>query len=317
MIGYGDVGEAQFLTVLGECEHSLLRGKRAAGGDAKSKIHSGIIRVLRPVRIALNSEFKILFVPKHTLTFTALDGIGEIMPGQSIAEIIIDAIAGNALSLGDNHVVVLCQKIVSKAENRYVELATVRPSPRAKELAVQCAKDPRLVELVLRESSAVLRCVKDVLIVRHRLGFIVANAGIDQSNIPDAAARALLLPHDPDDSAAAIRTMLAQRLGVRVGVIISDSFGRPWRMGVCGTAIGCAGLNPLIDLRGKSDRFGRALRVTQVAVADEIAASATLIMGEADEGRPIVLVSGVSEEYFSEDGSATQLLRPAAQDLFL
>ncbi len=256
-------------------------------------------------------------MPKHTLTLSALDGIGEITPGQSIAEIIIDALAANGLALGNNHVVVLCQKIVSKAENRYVELATVSPSQRANELAALCEKDPRLVELVLRESSEVLRCVRDVLIVRHRLGFIVANAGIDQSNIPNAAERALLLPHDPDASATAIRATLAQRLGARIGVIISDSFGRPWRMGVCGTAIGCAGLNPLIDLRGKADRFGRALRVTQVAVADEIAASATLVMGEADEGRPIVLVSGVSEAYFSENGSATQLLRPAAQDLFL
>lgn len=251
------------------------------------------------------------------LTLTALDGIGEIAPGQSIAEIIIKALPANALSLGDGTVVVLCQKIVSKAESRYVELATVNPSQRANELAALCAKDPRFVELVLRESSAVLRCVKDVLIVRHRLGFVVANAGIDQSNIPNAAQRVLLLPQDPDASAAAIRDALAQRLGIRVGVIISDSFGRPWRLGVCGTAIGCAGLNPLIDLRGKPDRFGRALRVTQVAVADEIAATATLVMGEADEGRPVVLVSGVAAEYFSEDGSATQLLRPAEQDLFL
>ena len=256
-------------------------------------------------------------MPKHKLTLTALDGIGEIAPGQSIAEIIIKALPANALSLGDGTVVVLCQKIVSKAENRYVELATVNPSQRANELAALCAKDPRFVELVLRESSTVLRCVKDVLIVRHRLGFVVANAGIDQSNIPNAAQRVLLLPQDPDASAAAIRDALAQRLGIRVGVIISDSFGRPWRLGVCGTAIGCAGLNPLIDLRGKPDRFGRALRVTQVAVADEIAATATLVMGEADEGRPVVLVSGVAAEYFSEDGSATQLLRPAEQDLFL
>ena len=254
---------------------------------------------------------------KHTLTFTALDGIGEITPGQSIADVIIAALAENELSVGDGTVVVVCQKIVSKAENRYVELTTVKQSPRANELAAKCAKDPRLVELVLRESSEVLRCVKDVLIVRHRLGFIVANAGIDQSNIPDAAERALLLPRDPDTSAAEIRAALEQRLGVRVAVIISDSFGRAWRLGVCGTAIGCAGLNPLIDLRGKPDRFGRPLRVTQVAVADEIAAAATLVMGEADEGRPIVIVSGVAPEYFSENGSATQLLRPAQQDLFL
>ena len=250
------------------------------------------------------------------LTLTTLDDIGEIVPGHSIAEIIINALSANGLALCDGHVVVICQKIVSKAENRYVELAAINPTDRARELAVLCEKDPRLVELVLGESSEVLRCVKDVLIVRHRQGFIVANAGIDQSNIPGAGKRVLLLPQDPDGSAAQIRNALVQRLGVRVGVIISDSFGRPWRLGVCGAAIGCAGINPLIDLRGKPDRFGRALRVTQVAIADEIAGAATLLMGEADEGRPIVLVSGVAAEYLSDAGSATQLLRPAKQDLF-
>ncbi len=255
-------------------------------------------------------------MPKHTLTLTALDGIGEIEPGHSIAETILTALSANKLSLRDGDIVVICQKIVSKAENRYVELDTVSPSERARELAALCEKDARLVELVLQESSAVLRCVKDVLIVRHRLGFIVANAGIDQSNIAEAAHRALLLPQDPDRSARAVYDTLAQRLGVRAGIIISDSFGRPWRLGVCGTAIGCSGLNPLIDLRGKPDRFGRSLRVTQVAVADEIAAAAALLMGEADEGRPVVLVSGVGSEYFSEQGSAAQLLRPAEQDLF-
>lgn len=251
-----------------------------------------------------------------TLTFTALNGIGEILPGQSIADVIFDAFAVNSLALGEKNVFVICQKVVSKSEGRYVELATITPSDHACDLAKICGKDPRLVELVLRESSAVLRCVKDVLIVRHRLGFIVANAGIDQSNIPDAETRALLLPEDPDASAAVIRETLAQRFGTRIGVIISDSFGRPWRMGVCGTAIGCAGINPLVDLRGKPDRFGRALRVTQVAVADELAAAATLVMGEADEGRPIVLVSGVPQQYFSGAGSAAQLQRPPAQDLF-
>ena len=251
-----------------------------------------------------------------TLTFTALNGIGEILPGQLIADVIFDSLGANEISQNDGHVFVICQKIVSKSENCYVELATIAPSERARDLAKICDKDPRLVELVLRESSAVLRCVKDVLIVRHRLGFIVANAGIDQSNIPDAETRALLLPENPDASAVALRETLEQRFGARIGVIISDSFGRPWRMGVCGTAIGCAGINPLVDLRGKPDRFGRTLRVTQVAVADELAAAATLVMGEADEGRPIVLVSGVPQQYFSGTGSAAQLQRPPAQDLF-
>ena len=140
----------------------------------------------------------------------------------------------------------------------------------------------------------VVRCAKDVLIVRHRLGFVVANAGVDQSNIESAGSRVLLLPEDPDRSAAGIRDAIAEQLGVRIGVLITDSFGRAWRLGVCGTCIGCAGLVPLADARGRPDRFGRPLRVTQIAVADAIAAAAALAMGEADEGRPIVVVSGVA-----------------------
>jgi coenzyme F420-0:L-glutamate ligase/coenzyme F420-1:gamma-L-glutamate ligase len=218
--------------------------------------------------------------------------------------------------LRQHDVIAVCQKIVSKSENRYVELASVTPSGRAAELAAICRKDARLVELVLRESTAVVRCVKDVLIVRHKLGFVVANAGIDQSNIEGAEQRVLLLPEDPDASAKRLRAELEARFGVRLGVIITDSFGRAWRMGVCGTCIGCDGLVALRDMRGRADRFGRALRVTQIAVADEIAAAATLVMGEADEGKPIVLVSGVPAEHFGATAGAAQLVRAVKEDLF-
>jgi coenzyme F420-0:L-glutamate ligase / coenzyme F420-1:gamma-L-glutamate ligase len=255
-------------------------------------------------------------VPRSALTLTALTGIAEIAPQQPLAEVIVAALRANELTPRAHDVIAVCQKIVSKSEDRYVELAQVAPSARAHELAAVCDKDARLVELVLRESSAVLRCVKDVLIVRHRLGFVVANAGIDQSNIEGAAERALLLPEDPDHSAAQLRAALEQRFGTRLGVIITDSFGRAWRLGVCGTCIGCAGIVALRDMRGHPDRFGRALRVTQIAVADEIAAAAALVMGEADEGKPVVLVSGVPAECFAENTAATQLVRALKEDLF-
>lgn len=255
-------------------------------------------------------------MPPPALTFTALTGVPEIAPRQALAEVVGAALQSNGLSLRQHDVVAVCQKIVSKSENRYVELAGVTPSQRAAELAAICRKDARLVELVLRESTAVVRCVKDVLIVRHKLGFVVANAGIDQSNIEGAEQRALLLPEAPDASAKRLRAELEARFGVRLGVIITDSFGRPWRMGVCGTCIGCDGLVALRDMRGHADRFGRALRVTQIAVADELAAAATLVMGEADEGKPIVLVSGVPAEHFGGTAGAAQLVRAVKEDLF-
>jgi coenzyme F420-0:L-glutamate ligase/coenzyme F420-1:gamma-L-glutamate ligase len=253
----------------------------------------------------------------QTLRLTALDGVPEIRPGDSLDAVLATALEQNHVALADGDVVAFCQKIVSKAENRFVALETIAPGPRAMELARRCGKDARFVEVVLQQSTQVVRCVKDVLIVRHRLGFVVANAGVDQSNIEDAGKRVLLLPEDPDASAARIRDAIAARLGVRVGVIVTDSFGRPWRMGVCGTCIGCAGLVPLADARGRLDRFGRPLRVTQIAVADAIAAAAALAMGEADEGRPIAIVSGVDPEFLGSGAPASQLIRPAEADLFL
>lgn len=269
----------------------------------------------RAAKIGARSPDRICLLPP-ALSFTALAGVPEVAPQQALAEVIAVALETSGLGLREHDVIAVCQKIVSKSENRYVDLAGVAPSGRAVELAAVCRKDARLVELVLRESTRVVRCVKDVLIVRHRLGFVVANAGIDQSNIEGAEQRALLLPENPDASATQLRTQLEKRYGVRIGVIITDSFGRAWRLGVCGTCIGCAGVAALRDLRGRPDRFGRALRVTQIAVADEIAAAATLVMGEADEGKPIVLVSGVPAEYFAEPVAATRLIRPESEDLF-
>jgi coenzyme F420-0:L-glutamate ligase / coenzyme F420-1:gamma-L-glutamate ligase len=216
----------------------------------------------------------------------------------------------------EGDVFVVAQKIVSKAENRYVDLATIEPGTEALELAQRCRKDVRLVELILRQSSEVLRVAPNVLIVRHHLGFVVANAAIDQSNLPHDGNRALLLPIDPDSSADALRTRLEQRFGVNLAVLISDSFGRAWRMGVCGVCVGCSGLDPLVDLRGTLDRAGRPLQVTQIAVADQLCATATLVCGEAAEGQPVVIVRGVSRNYLRTGQSARSLVRPLEQDLF-
>jgi coenzyme F420-0:L-glutamate ligase/coenzyme F420-1:gamma-L-glutamate ligase len=251
-----------------------------------------------------------------TVSLLALDGIPEILPGMALAPLIIAALERHAYSPGDGDVLLVCQKVVSKSENRFVDLASVLVSPRAQELAALCGKDPRLVEVVLRESAEVVRCAPRVLIVRHRLGFVMANAGVDQSNIPDSQSRVLLLPVDPDASAAALREALSRSLGAAPAVVITDTFGRPWRQGVCGTAIGASGIVALLDRRGEKDRFGRELQVTQVAVADGIAAAATLLMGEGAEGRPAVLVRGLPRAWKRDTARAADLLRPLSEDLF-
>jgi coenzyme F420-0:L-glutamate ligase / coenzyme F420-1:gamma-L-glutamate ligase len=251
-----------------------------------------------------------------TVSLLALDGIPEILPGMALAPLIIAALKRHAYSPGDGDVLLVCQKVVSKSENRFVDLASVQVSARAQELAALCSKDPRLVEIVLRESAEVVRCAPRVLIVRHRLGFVMANAGVDQSNIPDSQSRVLLLPVDPDASAAALREALSRSLGAAPAVVITDTFGRPWRQGVCGTAIGASGIVALLDRRGEKDRFGRELQVTQVAVADGIAAAATLLMGEGAEGRPAVLVRGLPRAWKRDTARAADLLRPLSEDLF-
>lgn len=255
-------------------------------------------------------------VAKRGLTLTALPGIPEIAPGANLGAVLAEAVerAGCTLEAGD--VLVVAQKVVSKAEGRTVLLSEVEPSGRAIELARDVEKDPRLVELMLRESKEVLRAKPGVLIVEHRLGFVMASAGIDQSNVPGAEEEeaALLLPADPDASARRLRDQLQAAAGVEVAVVINDSFGRAWRNGVTGIAIGVAGIAPLVDLRGLPDREGRALRVTQVAVADELAAAASLLMGQADEGYPAVLARGFP--YEAREGEIAELIRPRAEDLF-
>jgi len=215
----------------------------------------------------------------------------------------------------DGDVFAVAQKIVSKAEGRLVDLVDVTPSGRAVELAAQVGKDPRLIELILRESEEVSRLRPGVIITRHRLGFTSANAGIDRSNVgPDGEERVLLLPLDPDASARRIRETILAELGTAVGVVITDSHGRPFRLGTVGVAIGVAGLPALWDRRGEPDRYGYRLQHTDVGVADEIAAAAGLLMGQAAEGQPAVLIQGLSLPPI--DGRATDLVRPKALDLY-
>lgn len=250
------------------------------------------------------------------LTLTALSGMPEVARGDDLAQLLLAAVARSELRLEAGDVLVIAQKIVSKSEGRMVRLAEVDPSARALELARTADKDPRLVELMLRESREVLRAKTGVVIVEHRLGFVMANAGIDQSNVPADSDEelALLLPEDPDASAQRIRHSLLEACGLAIGVVVNDSFGRAWRNGVTGVAIGVAGIAALVDLRGRPDREGRQLRVTEIAAADELAAAASLVMGQADEGFPAVLARGFP--YAARESSVRELLRPRAGDLF-
>ena len=250
------------------------------------------------------------------VTIKALTGIKLVEPGDDIGAIAIAAFAANGLAPREGDVLVVAQKIISKAEDRYIEVASVEPSARAIALAAELDKDPRFVEVVLGESKRVVRHRPGLLIVEHRLGFVMANAGIDHSNVPTdgGVERVLLLPQDPDGSAAALRQRIIDACGVRIGVIISDSFGRPWRKGTVGIAIGAAGLPAMIDLRGQPDLFGRELLVTETGFADEIAAAAGLLMGQADEALPMVLVRGL--RWSAPEAPAAALVRPAENDLF-
>lgn len=245
----------------------------------------------------------------------ALSDFPQVESGDDLAAFTVEALDRGGLQLRPDDVLVFAQKVVSKAEGRQIDLKSVMPGAQALELARTVQKDPRLVELVLRESRRIVRAARDVLIVEHRLGLIMANAGIDQSNVagPDADC-ALLLPNDPDASAMRLRERLATLTGSEAAVIISDSFGRPWRVGTVGVAIGCAGLAATLDLRGQSDLFGRPLRVTIVGHADEIASAASILMGQASEARPVILVRGLPMR--APHRPATALLRPSGEDLF-
>jgi len=250
------------------------------------------------------------------VTLTAISGMPAIQPGDDVAAILADAIDAAGLALCDADVLVVTHKIVSKAENRYRSLAGVTPSARARELAEATGKDAALVEIILSESREVVRSRPGLIITEHRSGVVMANAGVDQSNVSGSheSERVLLLPQDSDASSVALRAALGTRFGVEIAVIVSDSVGRAWRNGVVGLALGAAGLPALQDLRGKTDLDGRELKVTQVALADEIASAAELLMGEADEGRPAVLVRGL--EWREAPLTAAALVRRRDQDLF-
>lgn len=250
------------------------------------------------------------------LTLVALPGIPEVERGASLVKLLCSAVERSEETLASGDVLVVAQKIVSKAEGRSVRLAEVTPSARAIELAHLVEKDPRLVELMLLESRAVLRAKRGVLIVEHRLGFVMASAGVDQSNVAGGNAEdtALLLPEDPDRSARRMQEGVRNACGAEVGIVINDSFGRAWRNGVTGVAIGVAGIPALVDLRGRPDREGRPLRVTQVAAADELAAAASLLMGQSDEGCPVVLARGFP--YARRASSIVELIRPGPEDMF-
>lgn len=252
-------------------------------------------------------------------SITALPGVPSVRPGDDLARLALDAMQAGRLAFADGDVLVLAQKVVSKAEGRQVALADVTPGPRALELAAETGKDARLVELILSEAQEVLRTRPNLIIVRHRLGLVLANAGIDQSNVGAGAgfgegAQALLLPLDPDASAARLRDALQAATSKHIAVLVIDSLGRAWRMGTAGTAIGVAGTPALLDLRGRPDLNGRQLESSELGLADEVAAAASLAMGQAGEGRPLVLVRGLPA--MGQPGTAADLIRPLQMDLF-
>ena len=248
------------------------------------------------------------------LTLTPLEGIPLIQPGDDLPALLLATLGRHSLKLERGDILVLAQKIVSKAENRLVHLDDIKPSSRANELADQVQKDPRLVQLILDESSEVVRSRPGLIVVEHRLGFVSANAGIDHSNVDGKEGSVLLLPKDPDASAEQLRAALEESSGARLGVLVIDSHGRAWREGTVGVAIGVSGLPGTVDLRGRADLFGRELRATILAAADELAAAASLVMGQAGEGCPAVHVRGFL--YPLREGKLAELLRPKERDEF-
>jgi coenzyme F420-0:L-glutamate ligase/coenzyme F420-1:gamma-L-glutamate ligase len=251
------------------------------------------------------------------LSVWPLRGVPRVKPGDDLARLLAEAVAATGVAPQAGDIVVVAQKIVSKAEGRIVDLAAVAPSLRAEGLADVTGKDPRLVELVLQEAREVLRAKRNVIVVEHRLGFVMANAGIDQSNVEadGMCEPALLLPENPDASAERLRAALSDRFSVPLGIVISDSFGRAWRLGTTGIAIGAAGVPSLIDQRGETDMNGRVLMVTETAFADAVAAASVLVMGEAAEGTPAVLVRTPIRRDVPVRPAAS-LVRPGREDMF-
>lgn len=250
----------------------------------------------------------------NPLVLTPLEGIPLIKEGDDLVRLILDALKRKKLDLLRGDLLVLAQKIVSKAEGRRVFLESVKPGKEANDLAIKTGKDPRLVQLILDESAEIVRARPGLIVVEHRLGFISANAGIDHSNVDEQEGWVLLLPEDPDASADAMRARFEEAGGARIGVLIIDSHGRAWREGTVGVAIGVSGLPAVVDLRGRPDLFGRELRATTVGAADELAAAASIVMGQAGEGCPAVHVRGFP--YPLRQGRLAELLRPKDLDTF-
>jgi coenzyme F420-0:L-glutamate ligase/coenzyme F420-1:gamma-L-glutamate ligase len=248
------------------------------------------------------------------IAYTGLRGIPLIREGDNLSAIISAALQEAGIALMNGDVLVIAQKIISKAEGRRARLPDFTPSTEALRLAAIVKKDPRHVEAILSESTEVIRASEGVLIVAHRLGFVMANAGIDQSNVGDDPEGILLLPRDPDATCARLKVELELRHKVDIAVVVNDSFGRPWRNGVVGVAIGAAGIPALQSLVGQPDLYGRALRITEVALADELAAAASLVMGQSAEGLPVVHVRGFAAT--GERSNAAALIRPKERDLF-
>ncbi len=249
---------------------------------------------------------------------TAVPGLPVVQPGDDLGALILAGLEAARIELRSGDVIAVAQKVVSKVEGRQVRLATVTPSARALELAKVTQKDPRFIEVVLSESKEVLRARFNTLIVEHRLGFVCANAGVDRSNVgPHGHAQEevlLCLPLDPDGTCRKLRDAFRAATGAEVGVLINDSHGRAWRNGTVGVAIGVAGLPALLDMRGHTDMFDYTLQVTQIGLADELAAAASLLMGQADERRPVIHIRGVP--YPLREGNLQELIRPRDLDLF-
>ena len=251
-----------------------------------------------------------------TTTLFTLEHFPLVKPGDDLCQLIMYCLASNQMVLEDGDTLVLAQKIVSKSEDRYVDLDDVTPSEEAINLAKEADKDPRHMQVLLDESKEIVKVKPGVVIVEHNNGYVHANAGIDQSNIeqPNDDQRLLLLPLDPDASASALHKALKQKLNLHINILINDSFGRAWRNGTCGVCIGSAGFDVIDDKIGETDLFGNELKVTQAAVADEISAAASLVMGQADEATPVVVIRGLSLTTSSSDSST--LVRAKHEDLF-
>jgi coenzyme F420-0:L-glutamate ligase/coenzyme F420-1:gamma-L-glutamate ligase len=247
-----------------------------------------------------------------TIVIIPIPGIPQIQPGDDLPSLLLDAIDRAKVGLKSNDILVVCQKVVSKAEGAVVDLKTVEPSPFAQQIAAQWEKDPRVVEVVLRQSGRIIRMKNGVIITETKQGWVCANSGVDESNsLGDDIV--IVLPQDPDASARNIRVTIQERRGILIGVIITDTFGRPWRDGLVEFALGVSGFEPLLDLRGSYDLQGRELHHTVVAVADELAAAAGLVM-EKGAAVPAVIIRGY--RFIAAEGTGKKLIRPADADLF-